>query len=364
MKKAYVRFYDQENLGDDLFLQILTDRYTNDFIINRSFSAGSFTPTNKISIFRQNKMMSYLDRVASRLMATRSALSLPIIRKQDLMVYIGGSLFMESSGLEYWERERNYFKHIKIPYYILGSNVGPVYTEKFTGILKNIFTNAEDVCFRDLVSYEMFENIPTTRVATDVVFSLDTAKYKISEEKVAVFSIIDGMKKFSPDMTSRYELEIINLAQQLATDGYKIILMSFCKYEGDEQAIGRILETMNPNLKKSVRTYYYRGDIKEALDVIAKSEILVASRFHAAILGLLFGKKVLPMAYSDKTTNILKDMDFKGPVVDINKIKNFNGSEFDFKAVKFHPVENQRLYAEMQFQELDKVLMKRNDRNV
>jgi colanic acid/amylovoran biosynthesis protein len=364
MKKVYVRFYDQENLGDDLFLQILTDRYSDNFVINRSFSAGSFSPTNEISIHRQNKVISYMDRVASRLMATRTALSLPLIHRQDLLVYIGGSLFMESSGLEYWEREKKYFRDIKIPYFILGSNVGPVYTERFVGILNNIFKNAQDVCFRDQKSYEMFKSIPNTRVATDVVFSLDTDQYKISNDKVAVFSIINGSKKFNPGMTNRYEVEIINLAQQLVTEGYKITLMSFCKHEGDEEAINRILENMNAKLRKGVSTYYYGGNMKEALDVIAKSEIVVASRFHAAILGLLFGKKVLPLAYSDKTTNILKDMDFKGPIVDINQIENFDGSMFDFSSVKYHAVEKQKMFAEKQFQELDKVLMKKSGPNV
>jgi colanic acid/amylovoran biosynthesis protein len=116
---------------------------------------------------------------------------------------------------------------------------------------------------------------------------------------------------------------------------------------------------MDDELRKKIETYMYRGDLDEALTVLAKSEVVVASRFHASILGLLFGKKVLPMAYSDKTTNILNDMNFEGPVIDIRKIDEFDGSTFDFSSLKINDVSAQKTLAEKQFQELDKVLTRR-----
>ena len=77
------------------------------------------------------------------------------------------------------------------------------------------------------------------------------------------------------------------------------------------------------------------------------------------ILGLLFGKKVLPVAYSDKTINILNDMGFIGPVIDINNIDNFDVKAFDLSSLKINDIDTQKNLAEKQFRELDKVLEKR-----
>lgn len=135
--------------------------------------------------------------------------------------------------------------------------------------------------------------------------------------------------------------------------------MSFCKDEGDEDAIEYIRSRLDKRTRESVSVFKYYNNLDEALSLISGSEIVVASRFHAAILGLLFCAKVLPMAYSDKTTNILRDMNFKGPVVDIRKIEHFDGSSIDFSSLETNDVSKQVQLAEKQFQELDKVLVKK-----
>ena len=38
-------------------------------------------------------------------------------------------------------------------------------------------------------------------------------------------------------------------------------------------------------------------------------------------------KAVIPMMYSDKTKNILEDMNFKGKILDIRKLDSFNAEE-------------------------------------
>lgn len=304
--------------------------------------------------------MSFLDRALSKLFNTRLLLDIKKIRKNDIMVHIGGSLFMETRGPNFWYREKKFYKQIKIPYYIIGSNVGPIQTNEFVSILRKVFAGAKDVCFRDQASYDLFKDIPSVRVATDIAFTLDTSECSTAEqEKQVVFSIINAYKKFDEETAERYEQEVIKLAKKSIKDGYRVTFMSFCKFEGDEDAIKRIMGKMDNSLRQKINTYLYRGDLDEALAVLANSEIIVASRFHASILGLVFGKKILPLAYSDKTTNILNDMHFEGPVIDIRKIDEFDGSKFDFSTLKLNDVSAQKKLAEKQFQELDKVLTRR-----
>ena len=90
------------------------------------------------------------------------------------------------------------------------------------------------MCFRDEASYNIFKDVPSTRLSTDVAFTLDTSKYISTTDKTVLFSIIDGRKKFDMAISDQYEREIIKIARQMAANGYRIILMSFCKDEGDE----------------------------------------------------------------------------------------------------------------------------------
>ena len=137
--------------------------------------------------------------------------------------------------------------------------------------------------------------------------------------------------------------------------------MSFCKIEGDEDAINRIEKELE-NI--SIKKFFYRGNIEEALDVLYGADIIVGTRFHANVIGMIMQKKVIPIAYSDKTLNVLKDINFKGvyfdirdsEVIDLNKIA-------EEKLNYVCNVSNQIEDAELQFKELDNVL-ERNENSL
>ena len=160
------------------------------------------------------------------------------------------------------------------------------------------------------------------------------------------------------------------MTKRLIDNGYKITYMSFCKNENDELAIEEILNELNENVNQNsakennlrdfIETYYYRGNIKEALEVLNNSDIIVGTRFHATILGLLLNKTVIPIIYSDKTKHVLEDLNFKGKTVDIRELDNYNIEElFEKENMDYKlNVEKIRKEAELQFKELDKVLKK------
>jgi len=358
MKKVLIRFYSANNLGDDLFIKVITNRYKNVFSLIAQVNTPAFKSIDNLNLYKNRILSSISYRLSIFLNISDLWLSI-LAKKNDLLVYIGGSLFIEGNNLQKWQQEKNLYQRCKIPYYILGSNVGPYKHEKFINILKDIFKNAEDVCFRDKASYGLYEGLKTTRVASDIAFSLDISKYEIKDEKTAIFSIINCDNRFGKNVTDRYDQEIINMTRQLVNKGYKVIYMSFCKYEGDEVAIKRIVNKLDIDLANKVKIFNYDGNLEEALSLIAKCKIMVASRFHAVILGLLFSKKVLPLAYSNKTINILHDLGFNGDVVDINNINKFDGSNFNFDNLQINNVDEQIKLSESQFQELDKVLVRR-----
>lgn len=356
-KRVYLRFYDSGNLGDDLFFHIVTGRYDNNFVI-LSRNAQQFMKSSNVTVY-SSKLFVLFSRLFNRTTQIGDPLRLLLSNICDIYVYVGGSIFIENDHPRYWDQEERFYASYKKPKYIIGSNFGPHTSERFVQRVKAIIQYCTDVCFRDKVSYELFKDIPVARVSTDIAFCLDTSSMVVKDEKIAIFSLIDGMKKFDNLTTFKYEDAVRALTSQLIRDGYKVIYMSFCEYEGDEVANRRVRAALPVEISNKIEEFNYHGNLDDALSLLARSEIIIASRFHATILGLVFGKKVLPMAYSDKTTDILTDMAFPGTVVDIRKINEFDPGAFDFNTIPIMDVAEQRALAETQFQELDKVLAKK-----
>ncbi len=184
----------------------------------------------------------------------------------------------------------------------------------------NFLNGAEDVCFRDKYSYDLFSTIPQVRYTTDLVFNLDTTNIHFTNRKRVIFSIIDCNEKMHPKYTKAYEQKIIEMTKLALSKGYEVCYMSFCRIEKDEQAIERIIAQCDKELQKQIQTYYYRGNIQEALQTLADCQIIIGARFHSNILGLLFHKSIIPMIYSDKTKQVLEDLSFQGQMADIATI--------------------------------------------
>lgn len=340
--KVFVNAYLENNLGDDLFFDILKNRYSG----NKFYVMSSSIKNEDNVVVYKNKFLNKLIR--------RFELKKFLTNKCDVIVSIGGSMYMEQKN----DTNRKFFLGKK-PYYILGSNFGPYHTETYYKNAHKFFEKAEDVCFRDKYSYNLFSDIKAVRYAPDIIFTLDTKNLeKVQNTKRAIFSIISCRDKVNVKYEEEYKNAIIDMTKKLIDDGYKITYMSFCKNENDELAIEEILEKIDNNIKKYIETYYYRGNIKEAIEVLNNSDIIVGTRFHSIILGMLLNKTVIPIIYSDKTKHMLEDFKFNGKTVDIRNLDNYNIEELftdENKKYKLN-IEKIKEEAEEQFRELDKVL--------
>lgn len=362
MKKVTIRFYNKNNLGDDLFVKLIADRYSDNFITYATMSNKFFSNVKNLKVYRNN-FVFYISKFVEKITGRRNLLLGSLITKSDLLLYVGGSIFIENNNLSIWRKEKSFYKNLSLPYYILGSNFGPAHTPEFTEIVKDIVAGAEDVCFRDEKSYEVFKDISSARVATDIAFTLKPEAYAASNKNTVVISVINADSRFSPDLAKQYRQKIAQLAEKFVNQQREVILMSFCHYEGDAASAESIRDLMPESFAKQVKIYDYDGDLEDALSVLGAANVIVGGRFHATILGLVLGKKVLPMAYSDKTINILNDIGFKGPVVDMRDMDSFNVERFDVSELMANDVRAQVSIAEKQFEKLDKVLTRREMTN-
>jgi len=338
--KIYLKSYLAENFGDDLFIKILMQRYPNHkfYAISDGFDNYSKKYSN---------LKVYSNRFLFKLIG-KFKLEKYLANKCDLVLTLGGSMFIENS-IKDKDRE---FAIGKNKQYILGANFGPYITKEYFENARNDFEKAEDVCFREKYSYELFKDLPNVRHAPDIAFLTDVSKVKSKNSKKVVISVIDCEQRKSKECRENYENKIIEMISFFDRLGYEITLASLCKYEGDEEAVNRIMAKCNPNV------HFFKGNLEETLEIFADSEIVVGTRFHANIIGMLLGKTVIPVIYSKKITNILDDIGFNGVRIDIDKIENFDINELnDLSKNRVENLNELIKKANLHFMNLDKLLM-------
>ncbi len=344
--KVFLKAYINKNLGDDIFIDMLSRRYPNTtFLID---SKAQYFNNKNLEFYNKNIFKKVIGKILYYISFKKVNYETLMSLKCNLSILIGGSMFIEKNSPP--------LPKLKKPLYIIGSNFGPYKSAKYLKRQKKLFSQASDVCFRDKKSYELFNELSNVRYSTDIVFSYTNPNIKIKSNKEVIFSIIDcdfKEKELGKNYREKYENTILNLINFFHQKKYEITLMSFCKAQGDENAIERIIK----RCKFDVNHYYYDGNIEEAINIIASSSIVVGTRFHANILGLLYGKSILPIAYSDKTINILNDLNYKGKILDIRTLDKFNVSLLtDYDLEYKIDISKQVKLAEKHFQNIDEIL--------
>ena len=130
--KVFINAFLEGNLGDDIFVDLLLDRYPNHNFYTLS---SDYLPTKNLKVFSNEFFIKVIRKLSLKsLFANRC----------DLSVTIGGSMFMEQKG----DATRN-FSLGKKPYYIMGINFGPYKSQTYFDNIHSYFKDAEDICFRE-----------------------------------------------------------------------------------------------------------------------------------------------------------------------------------------------------------------------
>ena len=353
MKRIFLRMYLTKNLGDDLFLKIISNRYRN---------------VRFYILARNNYLRRYIGQnVRGRLIITRlicrlfPCLTYPLfrLRKYDAEVVLGGSMFIEREPNKTKLLDELNKKYIKdVPLFIIGANFGPFKNKYYLHEHKNVFRGANDVCFRDNYSAGLFSDLDNVRVAPDIVFSLDVKEYLVKQSRKVFISVLnlerrDELKTF----LEGYERKLAEIIDRYSSCDYEVVLSSFCKAEGDEESVERVLNMTHGG---NVHICRYDGNIDEVLKQISSSEIVIGTRFHAIILGLLFEKKVLPIIYSEKTRNTLNDIGFNGKLIAMHEVSKLDVSKIEDYLTKYDSIDSLRKEAKGHFSKLDEFLRREN----
>lgn len=350
MKKVFLMAYARKNLGDDIFIKMLLDKYPQiDFYMK--IKEKEFL--KELSQYSNLKVMIGED--------TDSELYQMDVMEYDAYVYIGGSIFMEGGKVyNLSEKFLDFVKRCKnknIPFFYISCNYGPYQTKEYFELSRKNFETCTDICFRDKYSYKLFKDIDNVRYAPDFVFSYNIQLGEKIPNSIGISVINLDIRHDLKHIGQEYHDFLVNNVNHYIQEGNKVYLYSFCKHEQDEIVMEKLMKEFenNPNVVK-VR---YDGDIDKFLEIYSKMEYMICARFHAIILSCICRQKMFVMSYSGKIDNVIEDLELKLPILYFHKTdKNLVIDKEKFKTID----ENKLLNIIENSKEQDAVFMEKSQK--
>ena len=295
--------YVENNLGDDLmFKNIIENTNYDEYIVLGSENGITYPIKKKIKFISKEKFKRMI--IKDFFLKFKS-------RNIDL-AYVGGSLFMDrGNGKVARGKQRFSFlcRLVGIKTFVVGSNLGPIHNEKrYTKNILKFSKLVQNWSVRDKFSYDFLRNlgVKNVQMLPDIVFSTDIKDFKIKNDKKVCISIIryeDASKRYDSKNSENYYKDIIEWANYFHQNEYSVKLLSF-QNQADISISTELIKEI-----PFAEIVSYEGE--NILEEISTSEYIIATRFHSAILGALFGKKMVVYSYNSKTKNYLNSKNFE-----------------------------------------------------
>lgn len=359
--------YLTHNVGDDLMVEILLNRYPDVKFFGAIPYQEKTVEMEKSNYFDETD----ISRKFGRLNHLVNLITL--YRKKNIFmkfiyeileknfccgIIIGGSIYRQSLDEDIQCRmEAEYKKRVhKKPFYVIGANFGPYKDQEFYDAFVEYFKGCENVSFRDRKSYELFSSIQQVQWAPDIVFNIPVGE--IDDKMYTLISVIKvddrpGLCEYKED----YINKIIEICEEAIKRSTKPVLVSFCGSEGDEEAISEILSRMSEQAKRQTESYLYQGDTSAILQLFRNAHMIIATRFHSMILAMRFHKPLYTISYDLKTNNVLDDT-LSTAWCEFKELRKITVDEIFEKASTPVEVADYIADAQRQFYALDKLLKK------
>lgn len=330
---TFIRAFVMGNLGDDLFIITLCNRYPHTKFVmcgekayRHIFSAvENLTYVTTDTFFHKwvmrvrnivpkllNCCWNYLNKIniGEKYSMCRWNDFLANISKNNIL--ISGSIFIEQNSNTKFViggYQKNEIKYYRRHPYIVGCNFGPYHNEEYRNFYAERFKDASQVCFRDSYSFRLFQG-KNIQWAPDILFQIDMKQAVLPVESDYILISVLNLEKdgdINSELQSKYHSAIEVFIENQLSRGERIVLIGFCNAQGDNKVIETIMTQYKGS--ESVQAYNY-PDItyQQALGYIANAKLIVASRYHAMILGWVCQKKVLPIVYNEKMTHVIEDL--------------------------------------------------------
>ncbi|MCR8929536.1 polysaccharide pyruvyl transferase family protein [Priestia megaterium] len=307
--------YFNNNLGDDLFLKILVERYPNahfDFLLCDEMACEAFKKHPRVRYVSRKKVFKN-------------------ILNYQAYILIGGSMFQEPNE---WKTEWrklnltvNWFKFFRKSTFVLGCNYGPVSSDLYDKAYCKVFNKLTHMTVRDEHSYgALVGKKINLSVYPDIVLGMEFNKKIQPDDKLVGISVIDWHKNENVESYINFN---VNIIKSLLLDGKKIRLFAFQNADkiSDLEICNKILRKLNlqeSNQESNIEIISYKGDVDVFLEKYIECKYAITSRFHSLIISLLSNQIICPVIYSNKTLNTIKYLGIGLKSITLDNIENYN----------------------------------------
>ncbi|AVK62246.1 hypothetical protein C5Z25_10885 [Lactobacillus sp. CBA3605] len=318
-KKILVKCYLKNNLGDDLFLLILAQRYpdTNfEVFVDPEFKKA-YNNISNVKVITKGIFFRAINRF-TKIFLKGGIYSL-LSYRYHAIVEIGGSIFPERPEHSGVDLERKYLASKFEHYFVIGSNFGPFHSNDFFESYHDFFNQIEGSVFRDKKTFSLFSDLGNVEYAPDVVFTMKPVENIIthmvlSKRKYVAVSVIDlSMTDASRDeglssLALEYEAVVKQALMKLIVQKYAIKFVPFSNNQNDFVISKKIATQVKSVFPEADIEILNTTDNMKKVECIKNSSLLISTRYHSMILGWLFGIKQWVLSYSDKTEQVVQDI--------------------------------------------------------
>ena len=368
-KKLMLYGFYGHNLGDDMFFDMLFRRYPDVLfaVCDSSAYADLFARYNNVRLYAADSGSAIKMNLFGEKFGIKNIYEKTVRSSTAGGVHFGGSIYQQIGNWEQDLKDREKRKQKGKCFFGISNNFGPYHTEGYKEFWRKQFQTWNDVCFRDKYSYDLFSDIASVRYAPDALFAYTGISENEQESDrpmrlgISVINLRWELRQIDPEICDAYEDFLSRLVEESLQNGLEIVLLSFCELQQDSAAMLRIVDRCkekDPEAAERIRMELYYDQIDPMMQTITQCDYILATRFHAMVLGYVLGKKVLPLCYSDKMTNVLEDLKLADHYLDIRKYDEYpEGPVLPlFAEADPEKIEKIRVDAADQFLKLDQYL--------
>lgn len=343
--KILLQFYSVKNFGDDMFVKIIADRFPDYEIalLCNPLHVPTWLPENVhtqkaaswlININKKIAKTLKNNRFSQKILAINDCVIRYLRKYVDASAIITGSLYMDwpdhdEKAIDFSidsKVERVY--SISSSYkdnggdFIIGANIGPIYHNNFIEKVEIEVARLNHICLRDYASYKLIRDKANVQYAPDVLFSLAQQNVKTDPKYIGKI-LISVISLQYQHLLKEQKQCYFNLIKQaiMAFGPENCCLVSFCKKEGDDVAVERIISEFDLNMRSKVAYLGYDDNPDEILSAFKSCSFVISTRFHSMILAAVFNKKMYPISYNCKIENYLSDLNFEGKYALLDRIE-------------------------------------------
>ncbi len=285
MKKAICSgYYGFDNFGDDAVLKVLVDN----FALKYDLTVFSSSPDK-----------------TSRLYGVKSVYSFDYFRlfvellRTDVLISGGGSLLQDATSLKsliYYSGLIFLAGILNKEIIIFAQGMGPFNSFFSRLLVKKVLKFAKIITVRDEASFELLEKWNFSPILVcDPVFNIKTPDV---HKNAALGIQLRNFKGVNDDFLS----SLANVINEKFSDK-EIIIFSL-----QDSIDLKICEHFKTFLNSNA-TIKHGLSVNEYIAEFSQLEYLIGMRFHAVLVALKAGVKVLPISYDKKVTELAKEID-------------------------------------------------------